>query len=167
MTQVEERITGSEYPVVEIRGKEYTLKPIPAILAFDLADVIEMGFSTVLRASRSGGQIDPAEILQIITAVLRKNRSLFVEVFAHLLGVKETDFNDGQRFPLSTFPKLLNVLGDHPDIKDFLSEVKGALDDLPSEVENNESANGETPSPEDSRSSEPTEDMPDGETTNS
>lgn len=167
MTQVEERITGKEFPVVEIRGKEYTLKPIPAILAFDLADVIEMGFATVLRASRNGGQIDPAEILQIITAVLRKNRALFVEVFAHLLGVKETDFNDGQRFPLSTFPKLLNVLGDHPDIEDFLSEVKGALEDLPNEVENNESASDETPSPEGSDSSESTEVMQDGGTKSS
>lgn len=165
MPTAEERITGSTYPTVTIAGKEYTLKSIPAIKAFDLADVIEMGFATMMRASEHKGSVEPAQVLQIITAVLRKNRTMFVDIFAHVLGVKAEEFNNGERFPLSTFPKLLNVLGDHPDIQDFLSEVQSALKDLPEQTE--ESADDETPLPEGSEPSVSTEDIQDGGTTNS
>jgi len=158
-----DRVTGRTYPTVEIAGQEYTLKPLPASVAFDLAEVIEMGFGTLLRMSQQkDGQVDASAMMQVIVAVLRKNKAMFTGLFARLLGVKEEEFNNGQRFPLSTFVIVLRSLGDHPDVEDFLSEIVATMDEIPETV--SETTTGETLSPEPSGSSESMADTPDGQT---
>lgn len=164
-----DRVTGRTYPTIEIAGKEYTLRPIPATMAFDLADVIEVGFGAMLRMSRQGdGQIEPTAVMQIITALLRKNRTMFLDLFAHVLGVKKEEFNNGERFPLNTFIVLSKALGEHPDVQDFLSEIQGAMDSLPDvQEEESPTTTDETPSPDPSEPSESTEVIRDGATSDS
>jgi len=154
-----DRVTGRTYPTVTIAGREYTLKSIPAVMAFDLADVIEMGFGAMLRTSQTDGRMEPSAMMQIVTAVLRKNRTMFLDLFAHVLGVKKEDFNNGERFPLTTFVILGRAFSDHPDVQDFLSELTEVMGNLP------ENPTRETPSPESSGSSESTEVTQDGVTT--
>lgn len=164
MAKAKDKVTNKTYPSVEIGGKEYTLKPIPAHMAFDLADVIEQSFGAMLRLQRRPDGAQPEELMQLLTHIMRKNRSLLTDLFAHVLGVKTEDFNDGQRFPLSTFLKLSNALGDHPDVEDFLTEIRGLMEMMPQEPpEEATESETETQSQEDSSSSERTEDTQDGQ----
>lgn len=164
-----DRVTGRTYPTVVIAGVEYTLKPIPATMAFDLADVIEMGFGAMLRMSQNKGGMEPSAMMQVVVAVLRKNRSMFLDLFAHVLGVKKEDFNNGQRFPLNTFVVVAKSLSEHPDVEDFLSEIGEAMDAIPDQTPetSEETPADETPSPEPSESSESTEVIKDGATSDS
>lgn len=125
-----DKVTGREYPTIEIAGKEYTLKPIPASMAFDLAVVIESGFGALSRMDMSNPQQSGQQMMQLFSALLRQNKDLFTSLFAHVLGVKESDFKDGQRFPLSSFVRLAKALAEHPDVKDFFAELQEAMSSI-------------------------------------
>ena len=109
-------------PTVTIEGQEHTLKRLPASMAFDLLPMIETLFGVLSQLSSEGrGQETMA---QHLVYVLRRHKDLLTSVFAHALGVKEADFNDAERFPLSTHLKLASALAEHPDLEDFLAQAR-------------------------------------------
>ena len=151
-------------PTITIGEKTYTLKRLPASMAFDLLPLIEtlFGLFRSLTPEQRGGPIELASAMgQHAIYTIRHHRNLLIDVFAHALGVKAADFNDGEQFPLSTHVKLVNALAEHPDLLDFFTQAhelwSNARVSLPTE----------TASPESSSPSEPEADTPGGETSSS
>lgn len=108
-------------PSVTIGSETYPMRRLGVQDVFTVSKILGSGVSVLGRIG--DGQVNPAQILQVVVAALAQNQEPVLNLMASIIGVTRAELNDPERFPMESIVTLGEALADHQDLAGFLAAV--------------------------------------------
>ena len=122
-----------EAPIVELRGKEVKLERLGAVTIFKIARIMR---SLVRKVSKAVGlerdidiskldKLPQSELMSLLLTAIEHGEDEVMEVVSMVLGVKEEELRDPEKYGAETVIEVcLALYDDHPDFKCLVASLK-------------------------------------------
>ena len=124
---MDEAILAKE-PTVTLNGNLYTMRRIGILDAFTFADMLGSSASTLVAALSKGTPGDATEtgmaLFAAVIEALPKAQKPILDFLADILQIKPEDIRNPNLFPLQSITELIKALAAHPDMKEFLEQLR-------------------------------------------
>ncbi len=146
----------AEMPKFEVEGRKYTMRRLGIVDALAGLRVFSAGSSGMIRQMQAGTLSDPQTLVLGILAALPYAENHVKDLVAGILTyedssgntrkVTNTEFDNPDLFPITSLVDIIEGIGNHPDLRAFLGNVKRLRNSkLWEEIQNTTRESAKTP----------------------
>ena len=124
-------------PTVTIEDREgnetvYDLKPLGIPDTFNLFQIVAKGAGYMGSSLGNLTEADPQTVALLLVAGLPYAENEAIKILARVIGVKESDLRDPEKFPMGSEVDIIYALATHQDLLSFFNKLKRLIGNLPS-----------------------------------
>jgi hypothetical protein len=116
-----------EPATITIAGATYTVRRLGLRDVFRVSRILGRGIAILAE----GTERTATQVLQVLIASMNANEEEVLRLIADIIGVKRTDLDDPNRFPMVSFIDILAALAESQDLRDFFARVQTLTGVLP------------------------------------